>query len=183
MEDPRWEDLWSAQSAPQLYGNPSVSLGQSDPICWVSRFNQKYQPEKGNLNHYLPVPMTDPNGAGIYAVPWIPSRLTPVMLAYIHIHIYIYLPYMDPMGTEKWPTFFLRLEFHGFFLQIFGTGTLFQSPARAPAVPVLRRETTWKWWGELRYGIFIDTIPMTDPWCWYIYVYMLTWLGYIDGKC
>ena len=24
---------------------------------------------------------------------------------------------------------------------------------------------------------------MTDPWCWYIYIYMLTWLGYMNGKC
>ena len=36
------------------------------------------------------IPMTDPNGAAIYAVPWIPSTKTPFMLAYI--------PYMDPMG-------------------------------------------------------------------------------------
>ena len=27
--------------------------------------------------------MTDPNGAAIYGVPWIPSRNTPFMLAYI----------------------------------------------------------------------------------------------------
>ena len=36
------------------------------------------------------IPMTDPKGAAIYAVPWIPSTKTPFMLAYI--------PYMDPMG-------------------------------------------------------------------------------------
>ena len=31
----------------------------------------------------VPHPMTDPNGAAIYGVPWIPSTKTPVMLAYI----------------------------------------------------------------------------------------------------
>jgi hypothetical protein len=30
--------------------------------------------------------MTDPNGAGIYGVPWIPSTKTPVMLALIYQH-------------------------------------------------------------------------------------------------
>ena len=45
---------------------------------------------------YHHVAMTDPNGAAIYGVPWIPSRNTPFMLA----NIYHTLPYMDPMGYE-----------------------------------------------------------------------------------
>jgi len=32
------------------------------------------------------IPMTDPAGAAIYGVPWIPSRLTPVMLALVYQH-------------------------------------------------------------------------------------------------
>ena len=34
------------------------------------------------------LPMTHPNGAAIYGVPWIPSTNTPVMLAYIYIYIH-----------------------------------------------------------------------------------------------
>ena len=42
----------------------------------------------------LSFPMTDPNGAAIYGVPWIPSRNTPFML--------VYIPYMDPMGFNTY---------------------------------------------------------------------------------
>jgi len=40
--------------------------------------------------------MTDPNGAAIYGMPWIPSRNIPVMLALIYQH------QPDPMGYKIW---------------------------------------------------------------------------------
>jgi hypothetical protein len=41
--------------------------------------------------------MTDPNGAVIYGVPWMPSTKTPVMLAYI----YIYQHQPDPSWVKE----------------------------------------------------------------------------------
>ena len=38
------------------------------------------------FDHGMMTHMTDPNGAAIYGVPWIPSRNTPFMLAYVSIY-------------------------------------------------------------------------------------------------
>ena len=85
---------------------------------WVfpSKFNQKYQPEKGDLSWFTQRKNENP------------------------INIYHDLPMIYKGDLSWFAIFFFGAKFHG-DSQIFGTGTLFQSPARTPAVPVLRRET------------------------------------------
>ena len=71
----------------------------------------KHAPEVATPRHSWRIPAADPNGAGIYGVPWIPS--ISFMLAYIYIYnyIYIYIPNIKYIYTILYTK-------HGSFLAI-----------------------------------------------------------------
>ena len=68
-----------------FYENKQVS---DVPRIACARGCQATRPAYGGINMSISLtklPMTDPDGAAIYGVPWIPSTKTPFMLAYIYI--------------------------------------------------------------------------------------------------
>jgi len=69
-----------------FYENKQVS---DVPRIACARGCQATRPAYGGINMSISLtklPMTDPDGAAIYGVPWIPSTKTPFMLAYIYIY-------------------------------------------------------------------------------------------------
>jgi len=74
------------------------NTSDSNPIAWVVHMQAETPSLLGFLNNWeipkLPwlklYPMTDPNGAAIYGVPWIPSIYP--------LYVSIYASTMDPMG-------------------------------------------------------------------------------------